>query len=545
MTAVLPAPTRELPNGELYYSKWGLLPFQADGVASCYVYTGEGDGGIIPVWDTGIGKSHLAMGLASYLFADDLIDLALVFCEKNKLTEWRDDFHEFTALSALRHHGTGRQQRLAKKMPHVFITTYATGRNELLRYEDNGKRSKGKKVDGPLVDALVLRDKRCLWLFDEPTALRNRSSETYKAFEYILGQLRRGPFHQRAVGLTATPLERDYEDSFNIARVICPDRMPTVAEFDERFVKERDQYRRAVFKKGREPLFAKIFQSCTIRKRKTDPDVISQFPKQVEEVISVEMTQSHADLYKVVEQLFDPPEGEDDPRSEQQIAHDEQRLFTALRLTAGHPLSHLHSDSEISTTIVETLGQEGLRRIRSSKTERLLDELERIVNGQGAQVVIFTYYANTVLREVQKAMERADFLVETYTGSKSLEANDRAKAAFKAGDAGILLCSDAGSKGMNLENAQYVIEYESATMYSKRLQRINRAHRILSDSPSVTCLTMVLEDTIEEGLLDLMLKRNREQDTLLGDEEDDTAFVSAQARARLLRSYRDRRKRAA
>jgi hypothetical protein len=49
-------PTRELPNGELYYSPQGLYDFQVDGIAECIVRT-AGPDGVIAVWDTGIGKT--------------------------------------------------------------------------------------------------------------------------------------------------------------------------------------------------------------------------------------------------------------------------------------------------------------------------------------------------------------------------------------------------------------------------------------------------------------------------------------------------------
>ena len=66
----------------LYRSPIGLYQFQAEGVAYCY----ERNSNLL-VWDCGIGKTHAAMATAALLFEDKLIDLCLVVCEKNKLTE--------------------------------------------------------------------------------------------------------------------------------------------------------------------------------------------------------------------------------------------------------------------------------------------------------------------------------------------------------------------------------------------------------------------------------------------------------------------------
>jgi SNF2 family DNA or RNA helicase len=544
--APVSAPTRELPNGELYYSPQGLYDFQVEGIATCVVRTNAPDG-VIAVWDTGIGKTHLAMGTAAYLFADGLIDLVMVIAERNKISEWEEDFTTYTALTPHRYYRTGREKRLQKALataaPHVFITTYETGRNELLAYESTGSRGKGNRVDGPLVETLRLREKRILWLFDEPTKLRKRGSENHRAYDHVLRSLRRGPHHQRVLGLTATPMESDIEDGYNVGRIVAPNTMPTVARFDELFVQERRLGGRAIIRPGRAQVFAQLyFQKIIIRKRKTDPDVLDQFPKQIEEGAHVTLNTDHARLYEAVEAMCDPPADGHDPRSTAQVEAQERQLYTALRMIAGHPASILHSSSEISSAIIENIGADRLREIKSSKVEDLLARLQVIVRGQGAQVVIFTFFAATVLPEVERELTEAGYLVSVYSGAKSSEANERAKAEFKNGQTEILLASDAAARGINLENAQYVIEYDGALTYSNRNQRINRTHRISSALPSVTCITMVLDNTIEEGLLGLMLSRNRSQDTLLGDENDGTAFITAAERRKLLSVYRDRRR---
>lgn len=523
---------RSLPNGGLFYSPWGLLEFQADGLAEAYLRT-EPDtpGGVIAVWDTGLGKTLLGIAMAAYLFADGKIDLVMVVAEKNKITDWRDDFERFSTFEAHRYYGPGRQKRLEKASPQVVITTYETGRTDLMNREANGKRGKGTKVDGPLVDALGLRGKRVLWIFDEVTRLRGRSSELHQAYDYVLRELRKGPHHQRVLGLTGTPMERDYADSYNVGRIVCPTKMPTVEHFERAFTRGTDQFGRYVFRRETEPLFAHLFQEIIIRKRKTDADVIEQFPKQVEESLKIELNKAHRTLYDAVTGLLDP-EGDREA---------DKRLYTALRMTAGHPCAHLHSDSAMSTTIVEAVGEPILRGIKASKVEALIDLLRPIVKGQGAQAVVFTFFANTVLVEVRDALRAAGFSVAEYSGRQNLKQNDDAKDRFKKGESEILLCSDAAARGLNLQNAEYVIEYESALTFANRTQRINRIHRIDSDKPLVTCFTMIVEDSIEEGLVNLMLKRNERQDILLGDEDDGSAFIDAAARRELLHIARKKR----
>lgn len=539
-------PARTLPGGKAFWSECGLFDFQAQGAAEAYLRTEPGgQSGVVAVWDTGIGKTFLAMALATMLFEDDQIDLVMVIAEKNKITEWRDDIARHTTLQEHRYHGTGRQNRLAKAgVPHVFITTYETGRNELLALRKVPGHRTPQKVDGPLVDTLGLRGKRVLWIFDEVPKLRTRSSQAHKAYDYILRELRKGPHHQRVLGLTGTPMERDFEDAYNVGRIVCPEKMPTVAQFEETFTNGRDPlYGNYRFKPGREHVFGHLFRSIVLRKRKTDPDVIEQFPQQVEETIWVDLKPDHAEFYQAVGELLDPTNGQADDRSERQVESDTRRMWGLQRMTAGHPAAHLHAQNELSQVIAATMGEQVLRSIAASKIEPLLEKLRPIVFGQGDQAVVFTFYGSTVLKELVRELEAAKFSVVQFHGARSLKQNDEALALFKDGGAQVLVLSDAGSRGIGLQNARYVVEFEAALTHANRIQRINRVHRISSKHASVTCYTMILSDTIEEGIMGKVMKRNEQQDLLLGDEEDGTGFISADERREMLRITRSGRRR--
>lgn len=544
------SPAREMPNGKVFHSPLGVFGFQAEGLADCYVRTEpENSGGVLAVWDTGIGKTVLGLLLSAYLFEDDQIDLVMVVCERNKVREWQADYERFTGLSVVRYHGPGRQKRLEKSgTPHVMVTAYETGRDELMhRVKKAGSsRGPGSACDGALVETLGLREKRVLWIFDEPIKFKSRSSQLYQSYWYVLSQLRRGKHHQRVLGLTATPMDTNYEQAFNVARMMAPNTQPTVGEFEERYTRGRHQYgpgrQGGYIFNGKEKVWAQLFfQPLIIRKRKTDQDVIDQFPKLVEESQFIPMIKEHKDFYNAVLTMLDPPEGQPDPRDEEQIVQDEQRIKTLLRMTAGHPAAHLHVSNELSADIVERVTAEGLRSIPSSKTLHLIEELTGLVKGQGAQVIVFEYYTS-VIREVARELRDAGFTVGEYHGGIQDGEREANKARFKAGELEVLILSDAGARGINLQNAEYVYEYSSSTTYSNRVQRGNRNNRIDSQLPSTTLTTIVLEGTVEERIFVRTIDRNKDLDTLVGDEEDGSGFVSAESRRAILDAYKERRR---
>jgi SNF2 family DNA or RNA helicase len=490
------------------------------------------------VWDTGTGKSHAAMRLASVLFEDDKIDLMLLVAEKGKVGEWKEDFDEFTALEARVHHGSGRMKRLERLgLPQVLVTTYETAKADLVRLERTpGGRGTSVK-NGPLLG--LIGDLRVAVIYDEiPVKLRKRSSGVYKAHHHTQKVLRKAfPEETRIFGLTATPLERDYEDAFNQMRIVRPDLMPTVAEFERVYVQSRDIYNRPTYHPVRILDFAAICQKAIIRKRKSDPDIIDQFPKRVEEPMHIKMADDQRRLYETLESLQD---GQEEPVP---------GLWTLLRQFAGAPSSLIYGSanpegSKLAKMVVEEIGADALRACSSAKEEALLHYLDTVVKGQGAKAVVFTFFGQSVLRVLQDRLTEAGYKVYINHGQMGMAAQTESRKSFRSDpDPCVFLTSDAGARGINLPEATYVVEYESALSYANRTQRLDRIHRIDSMAESVTCMTFFLDGTVEESISINMINRNEQTDILLGDDDAGENFMTAEERKAALRIARTNRTR--
>lgn len=439
MTAstVLPEP--------LYHSPLGLFDFQAIGVAYCYERLSN-----LVVFDTGIGKSHIAMATSAMLFEDGLIDHVMVVCEKNKIKEWLADYGKFTSLSAALYYGTiAKRAGVLANPPQVMISTYETSGRDAARLVSVPKR-KTKRLDPHiLIDGLA--GKRVLVVYDEMTKLGNRGSNIHKAHELLVSTLRQGS-GCRVMGLTATPIERSPENFYNLGRILCPDSVGTVASFERDHVKAHDIFGNpSAFKNlsdsDCEPEvtpFTEKIRPVMLRKRKTDPDVIDQFPKTTEEITYVPLADRQQEFYEAVKEVF---EGSDDLT--------QMLLFTTLRQIAAHPLSLLYSRGQIAREIVGQVGEEGLRALGSAKTDRLVEYLVPLVMGQGAQVVVFTFFGPSVIPLLKEAIEAKGMRVACNHGGMSDRDREQQKADFKAGNREVFLTSDAGARGINLPEALY------------------------------------------------------------------------------------------
>ena len=520
----------------LYHSPRGLYGFQEDGIALTYLRL-ESQGGILCTWETGMGKSHLAMALASFLIEDGIIDHVLLVAEKQKITkdEWPSDLAKFTSMTYAVHHGTGREKRLEKNgLPQILLTTYETGKADLVRFiRMPGQRGRTTQEHYLL---RLLKGKRLLVVFDESGKLKNRESDNYKAWFYALNHLRKAAY-TRVLAMSATPIEKDYEDAFNQLRLVSPKHMPLVKDFEGYFVSSRDPYGRANYHRERMPEFAQMASPLILHKRKTDPDVIDQFPKQVEEARWFEMADDQTDLYENLCDLQVPGE---DPFP---------GLNTLKRMIAGHPASVLHSaqhgQSKLAKVLVEEWGEDYFRSISSVKEQGLIDYLEPLVHGQGAKVVVFSFFGPSILPLLQQSLRRKKFRTYLTTGGMSMDDIAAARSAFRNDpQPAVLLSSDAGAKGVNLPEATYVVEYESALTFANRTQRINRIHRIDSTAPSVTCMTFFVKHSVEAAIAETMFKRNEQHDVLLADDDAGDNYVTASERRVALEIARNPKRRA-
>lgn len=509
----------------LYHSPRGLYDFQAQGVGRCVVYPDN-----LAVWDTGLGKTHLAMATSAILFEDGLIDHVIVIAEGGKVRDWVEDYGRFTDLTVALYHGTlARRKKLRANMPQVLITTYETARNDCAR---KGRSKSADWLPDVLTDDLM--GLRVLVVYDECSRLRTRTAGTYKAQECFVKHLRaRG--ETRTMGLTATPIERDPEDVFDAGRIITPNTVGTVGDFYKHHVLSRDIFDKPVKFKNigfnddviepGVPLLRDKLSPALFVKSKFDEDVKGQFPKQIEEVEFIPLGARHLEFYEAIRRAF----YEMDPTPQE-----ERMLFGVMRQIAGHPLSLLRSEGKLAKAIVEQVGASGLEALGCAKLDWLLGYLNTVVKGQGAKAIVFTFYGQSILPLIHERLRMAEYNVVVNHGGMTTGQRQESIHALRYGDAEIFLSSDAGSKGLNLPEAHYVVNYELPLTYANYRQRNDRVHRIDSLAEIVVTQSIIAENTVEEPIANGVIRRNQWHDTLLADDDEFGDHLDATARKELI-----------
>ena len=252
-----------------------------------------------------------------------------------------------------------------------------------------------------------------------------------------------------------------------------------------------------------------LVEPLTYTVRKTDPGV-SQFFKGLSfEPIAVEMDSGLFDLYEILRE-----EGlEARNADESTIAH-----YNAMRLTCLHPSSHLFTSGKVSKELVEA----GLdfSKYRNTKLERMMADIE-VIAAEGDKMVVFTHWTNLSLNQIAAALGKAKISYVTHTGAMSERQRESAKLAFnKNPDVSVFLTSDAGSHGLNMQVARWVLNYDCPTSYDLLMQRCDRIDRADSHLDGLTARMYYYEGTLEERIWRINTFRRQMASAMQGTSEE-------------------------
>ena len=105
---------------------------------------------------------------------------------------------------------------------------------------------------------------------------------------------------------------------------------------------------------------------------------------------------------------------------------------------------------------------------------------------------------------------------------------------FQGGKSRILISTDAGGTGLNLQAASLVVNFDLPFNPAKLAQRVARAHR-MGQSGSVVVINLLCRNTVEEKLVKMLKDKQGLFDEVFGDISDPSqAKPSAQLSLREL-----------
>lgn len=451
-------------------------------------------------WSAGAGKSFCCALGALHLFNYDEIDLVLAFT----LSKLKIDLcRRFTAagMDAVINDGTPRRrQKVYGEAHQVYVANYEKA-----------------WVDEDFLTEMTA-GKRVLWIFDECHKIVSDGTpnKARKALNRMIKTADSKVWPMSASVVGGNPLR--YRDVFSLVR---PQENPlgTKAEFVERYA---DQVNRFDMKTRTGATFPFISYDWSLGRlqevrhrvgdrtqavRKTDPGVREAFKGLQTVVEPVQLSDTEAHLVRVITERA---------AAAHQRGETLMPYYRLLRYACNTPAALSHTTDEIGLEIGADFPHL-VRDVMCTKLEMLNDKLESIREA-GDKVVVFTHWTNLTLHLIKSKLT-VPHVIHYGVGQTNLESQE-AQDRFKADpDITCFLTSDAGSHGLNMQCARYVIQYEPLYSYDDAMQRAARIDRSDSHLDGLTNYVMVTEDSVEQRVWDIQQQRREISSAIQGTAE--------------------------
>ena len=174
-----------------------------------------------------------------------------------------------------------------------------------------------------------------------------------------------------------------------------------------------------------------------------------------------------------------------------------------------------------------------------AKAETLLEwiyKLQQEENDPSLKVLIFTEFVATQ-ELLDHFLRERGFSVVTLNGSMDMASRQQVQASF-TGDTRILISTDAGGEGLNLQFCHVVVNYDIPWNPMKLEQRIGRVDRI-GQKHVVRAINFVIEDTVEYRVREVLEQKLAVIQQEFGIDKTADVLDSAQANQIFDALYRD------
>ena len=188
------------------------------------------------------------------------------------------------------------------------------------------------------------------------------------------------------------------------------------------------------------------------------------------------------------------PDDEDPPsRDEAKVTHEISRSAKAERTAISQVLAEL--EPLLASDI------QPVSKWPAIETDCLASN--GIVPGNGEQAVVFTEYADTADWLVGR-FQGAGYTARRYSGRDPYHIRDETRTAFAERGFQILVSTDAGNEGIDLQSAHVLVNWDIPWSLVRLEQRMGRIHR-LGQERDVELYNLIATDTREGEVLQVLL----------------------------------------
>ncbi|MDR1189109.1 MAG: DEAD/DEAH box helicase [Bifidobacteriaceae bacterium] len=298
------------------------------------------------------------------------------------------------------------------------------------------------------------------------------------------------------LAITGTPMENSLDEFWAIFAITAPGLLGSRKQFKEVYGGPIASGGKA----GSAAMAQLRRRAKPLLMRRTKERVAADLPERQEQVLHVELSGRHRELYDTY------------------LQRERSRMLGLLDDYEANRFAILKSLTMLRRAALDvTLVDPTVKSVPSSKLDVLMDQLDQVI-GADHRALVFSQFT-TYLAKARERLSEAGIDYAYLDGSTTNRAS--VINGFKRGAAPVFLISlKAGGFGLNLTEADYVFLLDPWWNPATENQAIDRTHRI-GQTRAVMVSRLVAQDTIEEKVMALKERKQALFDSLL---DQDGAF---------------------
>jgi superfamily II DNA or RNA helicase len=326
--------------------------------------------------------------------------------------------------------------------------------------------------------------------------------------------------------LTATPVQNDLLELYRLIELLRPGTFTSVSQFKRQYMTRRDP------RIPNDPAaLRRLISSAMIRTTRAQAGV-DRVVRRAKDV-PVTLGPREQELYTLSTDLL---------RTVMRDPSDTMRRRSlALRLTASPfsmgttalRMSERHGDERVRRVLKEVAHL--AMDIQDSARENTAMKITKDWVREHGRVLIFTQHTDTVTGLLRR-MTAQGLPARSFHGSMSPTERAATIGAFRSGEAPVMISTDAGAEGQNLQFCNCVLNFDLPWNPMRIEQRIGRVDRLTQPRDEVHIANLYARGTIDESVYRLLAEKLRMFELLFGQvttilgELDDSKSASFETR---------------
>lgn len=308
---------------------------------------------------------------------------------------------------------------------------------------------------------------------------------------------------KRFLLLTATPFQNDLIELYNLLNLLKKGHLGTIKEFKKQFLNQGNKR----YPLNPKQLKAKL-DEVMVRRKRIETKI--EYKKRIPEIIPIELSLEEKNIYDKIQELlkekyFYTAGGQINPRL---------ILFAILPKVTSSSKSAIETLEKIATNKkyhedTRIFANQILSDYKNLKTDSKMEKLSEIVGNcikenPKEKILIYTKHPSTV-KYIKEKLSKYNLKITEFIGGLSREEKSIKIKEFKHSSQ-VLICTDAGAEGLNLQFCHILINYDLPWNPMAVEQRIGRLDRI-GQQNDIKIYSLATKGTMEEYVVDLIINK--------------------------------------